>query len=105
MPDSAHLTVQVVCEKGMRMDENPREAAKKTDAAETWQPRNQNEGTQDAGGERRRALLLGLAALPAIITITNRPLWAASGNLSGGSGANQTGGQQGAVSLQQLQPR
>ena len=66
--------------------------------------RDDSNGGLDASGARRRALILGLASLPAIMTITSRPLWAASGNLSGGSsnpaaGANQTG----PVSLQQLQ--
>ena len=85
------------------MNEKPRETGKTTDASQALQSESQKETSHDTKSERRRALLLGLAALPAVITVTSQPLWAASGNLSGGSGANTVGGQTGPVSLQQLQ--
>jgi hypothetical protein len=49
----------------------------------------------DTSDEKRRALIRGLAAIPAVITITSRPLWAASGALSGASGGATGAGRTG----------
>lgn len=70
---------------------------------DTDRVRDDSNVDMDGSRERRRALILGLASLPALMTITSRPLWAASGNLSGGSSNPAAGtNQNGPTTLQQL---